>query len=186
MQGKSTSCLCSGVFPVTGLWGMRSRGAGGLASPGFSKTHFVKRNIRIRVERELALPQSAVGELCLRWVSERVGGCVTLVMGFAKYGSRRGGVGRYTRCGLSVMRAGCNEGKRDAMRGPVHCGASMRRVVVGLLPGHRVSAPCRRCVRIWFSVASIRLVEYLRGCAGMLEFAGDGAWGLGGMACSGS
>ena len=57
--------------------------------------------------------------------------CVTVVMGFAEYGRRRGGVERYTRCYLlSVMRARCCEGKGDAVRRPVECDVSMCRLVV--------------------------------------------------------
>ena len=104
---------------------------------------------------------------------------MTLVMGFAKDESRRGGVGHNARCYLSVMCAGSCEGNGGAARGPVDCGASMRRLVVGKQPGRRGSAPCGRCARIWFPVASSCLVEYFQGCVGRLEFAGNGARGVG-------
>ena len=61
--------------PGYGFVGLRSRGAGGLASLGFSGTRPVKRSMRIRVDRKCALPRRDGGKLCLRWVPERVG-CV--------------------------------------------------------------------------------------------------------------
>ena len=60
--------------------------------------------------------------------------CSTLVMGFAEQGLRCGGVGRCIRGYLSVIHAGCCEGRGDSARNPADCGVSLYRVVVTLRP----------------------------------------------------
>ena len=54
--------------------GLRYRGAGGLANPGFSGPRPVKRNMRIRVDRKCALPRRDGGKFGVHWFSERVRG----------------------------------------------------------------------------------------------------------------
>ena len=61
--------------PGYGFVGSRFRGAGGLASPGYSGTRLVKRNTKTCVDRKCVAPVRWGSKLCLRCVSERMG-CV--------------------------------------------------------------------------------------------------------------
>ena len=74
--------------------------------------------------------------------------CVVVVMGFAEWGPRCGGVGRCIRGYMSVMRALCCRGRGGAARGAVDRGVFLRRVVVALWSGRRGSMPCRRRARV--------------------------------------
>ena len=71
--------------PGYGFVESRSRGAGGLASPGFSGTRPVKRNTKTCVGHKCVALVRWGSKLCLRRVSERVGFvCGTLATGFAE------------------------------------------------------------------------------------------------------
>ena len=69
-----------------GFVGSQPRDAGGLASPGFSGTRPVQRNMKTCVDRKCVVPVRWGSKHCLHWGLRASGvcACVTLVMGFAE------------------------------------------------------------------------------------------------------
>ena len=80
---------------------------------------------------------------------------------------------------MSVMAAWYCGGTGDAARGPVDRGVSLWRAFVAVRPEARAGVSCRRFARIRFPGMSICLASCSWWCVRMLEFAWEGAKGVG-------